>query len=47
MLLHNIVLQDQLLDRWRWLLDPIHGYSVKGTYHFLTSVDDAPERGSL
>ena len=45
MLLHNIVLKDQVLDRWRWLLDPINGHSVKGTYHFLTLVDAPPERG--
>ncbi|XP_024636586.1 uncharacterized protein [Medicago truncatula] len=24
------------LDRWRWMLDPIGGYSVKGTYKYLT-----------
>ena len=44
-LLHNIDFQDQVLDRWMWLLDPINGYSVKGTYHFLTTVDDSPDRG--
>jgi len=39
-LLHNIVLQDHIIhDRWRWLLDPITGYSVKGTYHFLTTME--------
>jgi hypothetical protein len=44
-LLHDIVLQDHLLDRWRWLLDPFTGYTVKGTYHFLTTVDAPPDRG--
>jgi len=27
-LLNNIVLQDQLNDTWKWLLDHLHGYSV-------------------
>lgn len=37
MLLHNIVLHDNVYNTWRWLLDPIHGYSVRGSYCFLTS----------
>lgn len=44
-LLHHIVLQEHTLDRWKWLLDLVHGYSVKGTYHFLTSVDEPLARG--
>jgi len=36
-LLSNTVLQDNVHDVWRWLLDPIHGYSVRGAYHFLTT----------
>jgi len=41
-LLSDIVLQDTILDRWRWVLDPINGYSVNGTYQYLTtSVDHA------
>lgn len=39
-LLSNIVLQENVNDKWKWLLDPIHGYSVKGTYHFITTFDD-------
>jgi len=39
-LLDNIVLQDVITDRWIWLLGPVNGYSVKGTYHFLTTVDE-------
>jgi len=27
-------------DYWRWLLDPIHCYSVHGTYRFLTSYEE-------
>jgi len=38
LLLHNIILQDTGHDKWRWSLDPIHGYSVKGAYTFLTSI---------
>jgi hypothetical protein len=44
-LLHDIVLQDHLSDRWRWLLDPVNGYSVKGTYNFLTTGDESIARG--
>jgi hypothetical protein len=39
-LLNNVILQETLQDHWRWLLDPIHGYSVSGTYRFLTSLED-------
>lgn len=34
-------------DQWKWLLDPVNGYSVKGGYHFLTTVDKPPERELL
>ena len=44
-LLHDFVLQDHLLDRWRWLLDPINGYSIKGTYNFLKTVDEPIQMG--
>ncbi|KEH38872.1 hypothetical protein MTR_2g084255 [Medicago truncatula] len=40
-----IVLQDHVIDRWCWTLDPINGYSVKGTYQFLTLPDTSMERG--
>jgi len=33
------------MDRWRWLLDPVLGYTVKGAYHLLTSVDEPLARG--
>ena len=38
-------MQDNILGRWQWLLDPIHGYTIKGTYHFLTSVYAPTDRG--
>ena len=44
-LLHDIVLQDHTMDRWRWLLDSVLGYTVKGAYHLLTSVEEPPARG--
>ena len=37
LLLHNVVLQDNVSDTWRWLLDPVHGYSVREAYRFLIS----------
>jgi len=46
-LLCNFVLQDHVLDMWRWVLDPVNGYSVKGTYQYLTLSDTSLERGLL
>jgi len=42
-LLHDVVLQDNVHDRWRWLINPAHGYSVKGSFSrpWMTP----PERG--
>lgn len=40
LLLHNIVLQDTVHDTWRWMLDPTHGYTVRGAYHFITTSGD-------
>jgi hypothetical protein len=44
-LLSNIVLQENTIDRWRWVLDPINGYTVRGTYQCLTSSDFPMVRG--
>jgi hypothetical protein len=46
-LLHNVVLQIDTLDRWRWLLDPVNGYSVSGAYHFLTAAEAPIDRDSI
>jgi len=46
-LLSNIVLQDDINDKWKWLLDPIHGYYVHGAYKYLTSTDDSTDRHHL
>ena len=35
-LLSDIVLQDSIVDRWQWVHNPIIGYSVRGTYQYLT-----------
>jgi len=43
-LLHNIVLQEKVHDVWRWLLDPIQGYSVRGAYRFLTTSGEPFDR---
>jgi len=37
-LLGNIVLQDNVIDKWKWNLDPSEGYSVRGVYKLLTYV---------
>lgn len=43
-LLHNVVLQAHIHDRWRWILDPINGYTVKGTYIYPTTAEAPTER---
>jgi len=35
-LVNNVILQDNINDARRWMLDPVHGYSVRETYRFLT-----------
>jgi len=42
--LHNIVLQIDVTDSWRWFLDPLHGYSVRDSYHFLTNSGEQVDR---
>ena len=43
-LLHNIVLQDDVHDIWRWQLDPVHGYSVRESYRYITNNGDMIDR---
>ena len=43
-LLSNTVLQENVNDAWRWLLDPIQGYTVKGAYRFLTTSGETLDR---
>lgn len=31
------MLQDGVQDSWRWLLDPVHGYTVRESYRFITN----------
>ncbi|PNX69673.1 hypothetical protein L195_g056848, partial [Trifolium pratense] len=38
-LLPNISLQAQSSDRWQWQPDPDTGYSVRGAYQLLTTLD--------
>ncbi|CAJ2642053.1 unnamed protein product [Trifolium pratense] len=38
-LLSNISLQAQYSDRWRWQPDPNTGYTVRGAYQLLTTLD--------
>jgi len=45
-LFNNVVLQENIQDRW-WLLDPIHGYTVHGTYQFLTTLPEPLVAGVL
>jgi hypothetical protein len=34
--LKNLFLQVDALDKWTWLPDPTNNYSVRGAYHLLT-----------
>jgi hypothetical protein len=36
-LLHDFLLQDQILDIWQWRPDPDHGYYVCDAYQLLTT----------
>ncbi|CAJ2636137.1 unnamed protein product [Trifolium pratense] len=38
-LLSNISLQAQITDRWQWQSDPDTGYTVRGAYELLTTLD--------
>nr|ABN08676.1 H+-transporting two-sector ATPase, alpha/beta subunit, central region, related [Medicago truncatula] len=38
---------ENIQDQWRWLLDPIHGYTVCDAYRFLTTIDDQVAAGVL
>jgi len=43
-LLNNFVLQANVTDKWRWLLDPVNGYSVKALYRYITSTGHISDR---
>jgi len=44
LLLHNFVLQENVNDYWRWLIDPVHGYSVREAYRYITSNGELVDR---
>jgi len=44
-LLYNIILQTNVSDNWKWLLDPIKGYSVSGAYHLFMDAEGHLARG--
>lgn len=46
-LLSNIVLQDTVHDSWRWILDPVQGYSVKAAYRFITDTGVMVDRSQV
>jgi len=43
-LLSNIVLQDDVIDSWRWLLDLTSGNTVKGAYRLFTTIGEPLDR---
>ena len=44
-LLNNVILQVNIKDHWRWLLGPIHGYSVSGNFNIWHKL--APSKVSI
>ena len=44
LLLLNVVLQENVSDTWKWLLDPSHGYSVRESYRYFTHSGDMVDR---
>ncbi|KEH23450.1 hypothetical protein MTR_7g081765 [Medicago truncatula] len=46
-LFHNVVLQENVHDVWRWSLDPVHGYSVREAYCFLTNFGESMDRNQV
>jgi len=46
-LLHNFILQENVYDTWRWLLDPGHDYTVQGSYNYLSNTDDIVDRSTI
>lgn len=38
-MLHNVVLQVTVKDRWQWLLDPVKGYTITKVYNYLIFSD--------
>ena len=46
-LLHNIVLQVNVTDKWSWLLDPSNGYLVWEAYRFITNSGEHVDRSLI
>ena len=40
-LLSNVVLQVDTVDKWLWYLEPGKGYSVCGVYQMLTTIEQS------
>jgi len=37
--LSNVILQDEMVDRWVWKLHSSQRYTVKSAYNYLTTVE--------
>ena len=46
-LICNVVLQDNVQDYWRWMLDHVHGYLVKAAYHYITYTSATSDRSRV
>lgn len=38
------MLQENVIDTWRWKLDPVHGYTVREAYRFITHPGNNDDR---
>jgi len=45
--LSNIVLQDHTHNKWKWMLDHVHGNYVCGDYQFLMFADEPTNRNHI
>ena len=43
-LFHNVVSHDGVNDRWKWLFDPIKGFSISHVYNLFTTTKQNTER---
>ena len=42
-----LVDQEKIYVSWKWLLDPVHGYSVKSLYHYITDTCEIADKSQV
>ncbi|XP_024628821.1 uncharacterized protein [Medicago truncatula] len=41
------VVKESVVDRWKWSLDPVKGYSIGDAYQMFTATDQNPNRANM